>query len=140
MIFAKAIAFHPFLMAITTSIFFGNFKLSLGIFQNKFKFWFLVNLHHSLEHYEAWKDEEPFWSKTEILLPKNCKISFLPLFWAMLWLYQQFYCKIYTWRRWDPKFIFSLLQKSLVYSDKKKSNSKNFDHVGFCAPEMSTNF
>ena len=28
----------------------------------------------------------------------------------------------------------------LVFSDKKKSNSKNFSDVGFCAPEMSTKF
>ena len=47
------------------------YKLPLEIFQNKFKFWYLVNMHHSLKHYEAWKDEEPIWSKTEIPLPKK---------------------------------------------------------------------
>ena len=36
-----------------------------------------VNLHHSLEHYEAGKDEEPISNKTKIQLPKKCKISFL---------------------------------------------------------------
>ena len=38
---------------VSKSIFLGNFKVPLAIFQNNFEFWFLVNLHHSLEHYEA---------------------------------------------------------------------------------------
>ena len=31
-------------------------------FSKKLKFLFLVNLHHSIEHYKGWKDEEPIWS------------------------------------------------------------------------------
>ena len=93
MIFAQAIVFHPYFMAITASIsiwlqlsnninskllknfsksnFLGYSKLSLEIFQNIFEFWFLVNLHHSFEYYEAWKDEDFIWSKTWIWLSKN---------------------------------------------------------------------
>ena len=33
------------------------------------KLWFLINLHHTLEHWEAWKDEEPIWNKSEVQLP-----------------------------------------------------------------------
>ena len=91
MTFTQAIVFQPYFMKITTSIsiwlqlshngsskllknfskssFFGNFKLPLWIFQNKL--WFLVNLHHSLEHYEAWKEEASIWSKSKILLHKK---------------------------------------------------------------------
>ena len=89
--------------------FFGNFKLPLEIFQSKFKLWFLVNLHYSLEHYEVWKDEESIRSKTQIPLPKKCKISFLPSFFALLQLYQQFHGKIYVWRWCEPKLIFVLV-------------------------------
>ena len=93
MIFAQAIVFHPYFMGITASIsiwlqlsnninskllknfsksnFLGYSKLSLEIFQNIFEFWFLVNLHHSFEYYEAWKDEDFIWSKTWIWLSKN---------------------------------------------------------------------
>ena len=120
MIFAKAIAFHPFLMVITTSIFFGNFKLSLGIFQNKFKFWFLVNLHHSLEHYEAWKDEEPFWSKTEILLPKNCKISFLPRFLGYVMTINNFIVRFIHEEDVTPS-LFSLCYKKALSIRIKKN-------------------
>ena len=97
---------------------FGNFKLPIWIFQNKFKSWFLINLHHSLENYGAWKDEEPIGCKTEILLPKKYKISF---FLAIYNFNQQFYWKIYA-RRWiDPKGSFVY---SLVFSDKKNQIPK----------------
>ena len=75
--FCPSISVPPIFYGNNHISFFGNFKLSLGIFQNKYKSWFLVNLYHSLEHYEAGKGEEPSWSKTEILLPQKCKILFL---------------------------------------------------------------
>ena len=58
-----------------------------------------------MEHYEAWKDEEPIWGKSEMCLPKKCEISF----WA-----------------------FVLFNNFFIFSDKQKSNSKNFGDVGFC--------
>ena len=105
------------------SNFLSNFKLPLGIFQTKFIFWFLVNLHHSLEHYEAWKDEEPVWSKTEILLPKKCKMSLLPcFFFAILRFYPQVHYKIHVWRCFDPKLIFVLvISIALPFQIKKKN-------------------
>ena len=36
-------------------------------------------------------------------------------------------------------FLFSWYLHNLVFSGNKK-NSKNFAHVGFCAPEMSTKY
>ena len=49
----------------------------LRLFRKVFSF---SKRHFYLEHYEAWKDEELTWSKTEIWLPRQCKISFLPGF------------------------------------------------------------
>ena len=77
LIFAKTIVFHSYLMEITTFIsiwlqlnhhgssnLLKNFnKLNFLDFPKKLKFLFLVNLHHSLEHYEARKVEEPIWSE-----------------------------------------------------------------------------
>ena len=130
--------FHPYFTEITTSIsiqlqqsnnvtskllknfsksiFFGNFKLPLGIFQNKFEFWFLVNLHHSIEHYEVWKKKNLFETKLRCSFTKNVQFHFCLVFWAILWFYQQFRCKIYVWWWCDSKLIFVL-----VISNKEKS-------------------
>ena len=56
--YTKMLAKNSFKISFFFFFFFCNFKLPLEIFQNKFEFWFLVNLCHSLEHYEPWKDEE----------------------------------------------------------------------------------
>ena len=105
----------PYLQRCNYIPFFDNFTLQFGIFRNKF----LVNLHHSLEKYDAWKGEEPIWSKTEILLTKKCKIWFLSRFWAILRLSQQFYCKIYVYDVTPSWFLFWWYLYSLAFSDKK---------------------
>ena len=37
-------------------------------------------------------------------------------------------------------FFFLVIFTAFVSSDKKISNSKNFVHVGFCGPKVSTKF
>ena len=91
------------------SILFFNFQLPLRIFQNKFESSSLINQHHFLEHYEAWRDKEPIWIKTEVLLPKKCKISFLPCLLGYFTIFQQLHCKIYVWRCCGAKLIFVLI-------------------------------
>ena len=119
------------------SIFLGNFKPPLGIF-HKFNFSFLVNLRHSLEHNEAWKDKEPIWSKTETPLSQICKISFLPCFWDYFTILSTIslrdLCMKIIWPQVD--FCYGNIYIAMSFWTKK-TNSKKFAHVGFCAPEIS---
>ena len=104
----------PYFMEIITSISIwlqltNNISslAQLGFFKINLNFdFYLICSYRSLEHYEAWKDEEPIWSKTEIQLSKNVKFHFYPAFWAILRIYQQFHCKIYVWRWCETKLIF----------------------------------
>ena len=89
-----------------------------------------------MEHYEAWKDEEPIWCKTEISLSKNVKFHFYPAVGAISRFYQQFNCKNYVWSWCETKLIFVLVIsiESWLFRKKKNLNSKKFAHAGiFCS-------
>ena len=42
--------------------------------------------------------------------------------------------------KWDQFDFFPGNIYDFVISDKKNSNSKNFIHMGFCGPKVSTKF
>ena len=109
--------------------------VELGIFQNKFEFWFLVNLHHSLEHYEVWKDEESIWSKTEIWFSKKCKTSFLPWFLGyfriLYTISLQDLCVKMMWNQFD--FCSDNIYIVLTFQIKKYKFQKVFP-CGFLSP------
>ena len=83
-----------------------------------------------MEQYEAWKDEEFIWSKTEILLPKNIKFYSYPVFWAIFRFYQHFHCTIYVWRSCGPNLsFFMVIFISLPFQIKKFKFQKFCLHV-----------
>ena len=71
-------------------------------------------------------------AKVRFSFPKNIKFHILPVFWAISRFYQKFHWKVYGWKRCEPNLIFFLVVISIALSFQiKKSNSKNFVHMGF---------
>ena len=61
-------------------------------------------------------------SEVTYSFPKNVKFHSCLVFWANLWFYQQFHCKIYVWRWCEPNLIFFLvISKTLSFQMKKKN-------------------
>ena len=69
-------------------------------------------------------------AKVRYSFPKNIEFHICPVFWAILRFYQKFHWKVYGWCK--PNLIFFLVVISIALSFHiKKSNSKNFVHMGF---------